>query len=60
MESDLNATAGAKSTAQAIKMDVNAYASLFLQVWTLYQLDKYNCIHVHKFLDLTMAARFNL
>ena len=46
MESDLNATAGAKSAAQALKMDVNAYAALFLQVWTLYQLDKYRtCIN---------------
>ena len=32
MESDLNPTAGAKSASQALKMDINAYAALFLQV----------------------------
>ena len=32
MESDLNPTAGAKSSSQALKMDINSYAALFLQV----------------------------
>ena len=32
MESDLNPTAGAKSASQALKMDVNTNASLFIQV----------------------------
>ena len=31
MESDFNTTAGAKTAAQALKLDVNAYAALFLQ-----------------------------
>ena len=51
MESDLNTTAGAKSAAQALKMDVNAYTALFLQVSTQYQL-----LYMHKCLDLTMAT----
>ena len=32
MESDLDLTAGAKSTSQALKMDVNSKAALYLQV----------------------------
>ena len=35
MESDLNPTAGAKSSSQALKMDINTYAALFLQVHAL-------------------------
>ena len=53
MESDLNTTAGAKSSSQALKMDVNAYAALFLQV-----LDNTLLVHVYShILELLVNLR---